>query len=174
MLNANHAINTNVESQLDKHSPTLVKRSLLVFLICLMCTHFAKSQSQYLELQNNSKIENFKPSAGKPKLRISTNTGPSKKPSFPGGRRALSRFLKEEMIYPKPARKLGIEGVVIVQFIVAKDGNLENISIVQSLGFGYDEEALRLVRKMPRWRPALWDGKPMAVQYRLPLHFKLN
>lgn len=95
-------------------------------------------------------------------------------PSYPGGSRALRKFLGRNLNYPNDAMAEGVEGKVVVQFVVKSDGSLEKPKIIQSLGFGCDEEVLEIVSKMPRWSPGLMAGKPVNSSYSLPVVFRLR
>lgn len=95
-------------------------------------------------------------------------------PEFPGGSEALYRYLAENIQYPKQAKDKGIEGRVVVQFTITTDGSIANVEVARGIGSGCDEEALRVVKAMPKWKPAIKDGKPVAGQYNLPINFKLQ
>jgi TonB family protein len=95
-------------------------------------------------------------------------------PSFSGGQASLLRFLSGNTKYPESAKKHKIEGMIIVQFIVEKNGSLTNLLIVKGLGYGCDEETLRLVRMMPKWQPGYQKGKPVRVRFNLPIRFKIK
>lgn len=76
--------------------------------------------------------------------------------------------------YPKEAREKGIEGTVFVKFVIQKDGSVANIETLKSVGYGCDEEVIRVVSNMPKWVPAKKDGKPVATSFTLPIKFKLD
>lgn len=95
-------------------------------------------------------------------------------PSFPGGAGALNRWLAENVKYPARAAEEGIEGRVIVQFIVGTDGSITNARVVRSVNQYLDKEALRVVSVMPRWKPGMQDGKPVRVRYTVPVTFRLS
>lgn len=95
-------------------------------------------------------------------------------PEFPGGTESLRNYLVKNLRYPEKAKKEGIEGRVVVRFTVTEDGSIVNVEVSQSLGGGCDEEAVRVVKAMPYWKPAIKDGKPVAGQYALPISFKLK
>ncbi|WP_420317110.1 energy transducer TonB [Ekhidna sp.] len=80
---------------------------------------------------------------------------------FPGGVYKMHDFLRKEMNYPEEALKENVSGRVFVQYIVEKDGSLTNIQVVKKLGFGLDEEAIRLYASMPKWTPGKIDSKPV-------------
>ena len=95
-------------------------------------------------------------------------------PSFPGGISELYKHLAKNIRYPGEASRAGIEGQVEITFIVNKTGAIRNPRITKSLGFGTDEEALRVVVSMPRWSPATQNGEPVDVEYTLPVNFRLE
>ncbi|MCX6217182.1 energy transducer TonB [Spirosoma sp.] len=94
-----------------------------------------------------------------------------KQPEFPGGMSALSTFIKTNTTYPPDAQKAGIKGTVYLSFIVERDGSRTAITILQGMGYGCDEEAMRVVRMMPNWLPGSQDGHPLRVKYNLPIRF---
>ena len=96
-----------------------------------------------------------------------------KMPEFPGGQHALFKYLGENIIYPEIA--LGIEGRVICQFIVNKNGHITEVEVVRSSGDQrLDQEALRVIKQMPQWIPGEKDGEKVRVQYTLPINFRLQ
>lgn len=95
-------------------------------------------------------------------------------PSFPGGEAKLFEYLGKNMKYPSMARDAGIQGVVFVQFVVGKDGSIRDVTVLRGIGGGCDEEAIRVVEKMPNWKPGKQRGKAVTVQYRLPVRFVLK
>jgi protein TonB len=97
-----------------------------------------------------------------------------KPPSFPGGEAALMRFLAENIKYPDMAREAGIQGVVVVSFVVGKDGNINDISLLKEVGGGCSKEALRVVKTMPRWSPGEAQGHAVKVRFTLPVRFALQ
>lgn len=95
-------------------------------------------------------------------------------PEFPGGQEKLHAFLASTIKYPESAKESGIQGTVYVSFIVRKDGRISDAKILRGIGADCDEEALRVVNKMPRWKPAKQRGKNVDVQFNLPIGFKLE
>ena len=95
-------------------------------------------------------------------------------PEFPGGIQALKKFISSNLIYPQEAKEAGIEGRVFVSFIIEKDGSLSSIQLLRGIGYGCDEEAMAVVKKMPKWKPATQRGKPVRMRYQLPFVFKLE
>lgn len=95
-------------------------------------------------------------------------------PIPPGGStESFINYFKENMKYPELAREKGIEGMVVVSFIVRADGIVDQVAILRGIGGGCDEEAYRMVTESGKWTPGKLDGKAVAVQMRLPIQFKL-
>jgi TonB family protein len=92
-------------------------------------------------------------------------------PTFPGGSDSLSMFLNKNLQYPEQASLEGIHGKVWVGFIVDKDGNIKDERILKSVDESIDNEALRLVRLMPLWKPGTINNSPADMQYILPIEF---
>ncbi|HET6243211.1 MAG: energy transducer TonB [Bacteroidetes bacterium] len=94
-------------------------------------------------------------------------------PSFPGGEEALFKFLGNEMKYPQMAKDAGIQGTVYVTFVIGSDGKVKDVKILRGVK-GLDDEAVRVVQKMPAWSPGKQRGKAVSVQYNLPIRFVLK
>ncbi len=94
-------------------------------------------------------------------------------PEFPGGDDALYRYLEKNLRYPQKAKDNKTEGKVFVEFVVGRDGTITHPEILRPLGDGCSEEALRLVREMPKWEPGRKQGYPVRVQFVLPVYFQL-
>ena len=97
-------------------------------------------------------------------------------PEFPGGQYALFKFISKNLNYPKDAKKKGIQGKVMVQFIVEKDGTIGDIRIIRSVSPDLDKEAIRVFNlpTMPKWKPGTSDGVAVRVRYSVPIIFKLD
>lgn len=95
-------------------------------------------------------------------------------PEYPDGEEAMLKYIYSQMKYPAIARENGIQGRVIIQFVVSKTGELQNIRVVRGIGAGCDEEAIRVVKSMPKWKPGKQGGRPVPVQFTLPLKFTLQ
>ncbi len=95
-------------------------------------------------------------------------------PKYPGGQEALIKYMSTNVKYPENARKNGIQGTVFVSFIVKKDGTVSDARILRGVDEELDKEALRVVNEMPNWNPGKEKGKPVNVQFNLPVAFKLN
>lgn len=95
-------------------------------------------------------------------------------PQFPGGNSELMRYLGTNIKYPTIAAENGIQGRVVLKFVVSKDGSISNIQIVRSLDPSSDKEAIRVIKGMPKWIPGMQNGHPVAVYFTLPVLFKLQ
>ncbi len=96
-----------------------------------------------------------------------------KMPEFPGGEDSLMKYLSENIIYPKGATKSGIEGTVFVSFVVCEDGKLCKVKTERDIGGGCGEAAALAVKDMPNWKPAYENGKPVKVEFMLPVKFEI-
>lgn len=94
-------------------------------------------------------------------------------PEFPGGMQAFYNFVGKKMKYPSQARRMGIEGRVYVEFIVDKDGSVTNVRSVKGIGAGCDEEAVRVMKTVPKFKPGKQRGRPVKVKMVMPIYFKL-
>jgi len=98
-----------------------------------------------------------------------------KMPEFPGGQQALFKYLSENVKYPVIAQENGIQGRVICQFVVNRDGSIVDVEVVRSGGDpSLDKEAVRVIKSMPKWKAGQQRGKPVRVKYTVPVNFKLQ
>ena len=95
-------------------------------------------------------------------------------PEYPGGMEAMMKFVAENLKYPQQMQKEKVEGRVLLSFVVEKDGSVTNIEEVKSPHPVLTEEAIRVVKLMPKWKPGKQDGKEVRVQFNLPITFRLN
>lgn len=95
-------------------------------------------------------------------------------PSFPGGQGALMRWLHDNIKYPIVAAENGVQGRVVVQFVVGKNGSISNVKVVKSIDPSLDREAIRVVSSMPNWTPGKQNGTSVNVRYTLPVTFRLQ
>lgn len=95
-------------------------------------------------------------------------------PSFPGGEEELLRFIAQKVKYPEIARRAGVEGKVFVSFVVEKNGTITELQVVKGIGAGCDEEAIRVIQLMDKWKPGRQNGNPVRVRISIPFLFKLN
>ncbi len=95
-------------------------------------------------------------------------------PEFEGGEAGLMKYLSENIVYPTMARESGIQGTVYLTFVIERDGSVTDIQVLRGIGGGCDEEAIRVVQNMAKWKPGKQRGKPVRVQFRLPIKFVLQ
>lgn len=94
-------------------------------------------------------------------------------PEFPGGMKALMEYLKQHIRYPKVCKEQGLQGRVIVQFVVNPDSTISDAQVIKPVNPHFDKEALRVVNAMPKWKPGEQRGKPVRVRFTLPVTFRL-
>lgn len=94
--------------------------------------------------------------------------------TFKGGMEEWTTYLKKNLTYPSQARRMGIEGVVLVRFVVNKDGSVQDVEVVRSLGGGCDEIAKKVVANSPEWIPGKMGGRPVRSRMVIPIRFRLN
>ena len=127
--------------------------------------HFDGKETYTVYYKPNGKVDR------KPKEKIEPYETP---PSFPGGLNALFEYLNQNVKYPPIARKNNIQGRVIVQFVVGKNGKIKDVEVVRSGGDpSLDKEAARVIKSMPQWIPGKQRGVPVRVKYTAPVNFKL-
>ena len=95
-------------------------------------------------------------------------------PNPPGGMSGWNKYLSNNLKYPTQARRMGVEGTVIVVFVINTDGSIQDVEVLRGIGGGCDEEAVKVVTKAPKWEPGKQRGKPVRTRMRLPIRFKLS
>ena len=121
-----------------------------------------------LSAQNTRGKNNVKESVDEP-----TFIAVEQMPEFPGGQEGLVNYLVENLNYPEKAKAKKITGKVYVSFVVERDGSISNVKVLRDIGYGCGEEAVRVVKAMPHWKPGMQRGKNVRVQYTLPLNFQI-
>ena len=94
-------------------------------------------------------------------------------PDYPGGQKELLSFLSRNIKYPTKAEENKIQGRVVIQFVVNKDGSVSDAKVVRSVDPELDKEALRVVNSMPQWKPGMQKGEAVSVKYTIPIAFRL-
>lgn len=92
-------------------------------------------------------------------------------PEYPGGTKAMYKFINANLHIPAEAKEAGISGRVFTSFYIEVTGEITKVTVLKGLGFGCDEEAIRMIESMPKWKPGKSYGKPMRVKYNLPVSF---
>ncbi len=95
-------------------------------------------------------------------------------PEFPGGQDAFLKYLGNKIKYPAVARENNTQGRVIVQFVCERDGSLTDVHVVRDIGDGCGDEAVRVIKASPKWKPGIQNGRPVRVQYSVPVSFTLS
>ncbi|WP_194974964.1 energy transducer TonB [Aquiflexum lacus] len=91
-----------------------------------------------------------------------------------GGMAAWNNYLNQNLKYPTPAKRMGVEGTVYISFIVNSDGSISDVELMRGIGAGCDEEAMRVITNAPAWKPGKQSSRPVRVRMRLPIRFKLQ
>lgn len=92
-------------------------------------------------------------------------------PEYPGGTNAMYKFIAANLRMPRAAKRAGVTGRVFLSFMIEATGEITHVGVLKGIGFGCDEEAVRLVESMPKWKPGKQDGKPVRAKYNLPISF---
>lgn len=95
-------------------------------------------------------------------------------PQYTGGEEAMMKYVSENIKYPQAAKDKNIAGRVFVSFVIEKDGSVNEVKVMRGIGGGCDEEAVRVIKEMPKWKPGMQKGKPVRVNYMMPIFFKLD
>ncbi|WP_229363451.1 energy transducer TonB [Flectobacillus sp. BAB-3569] len=93
---------------------------------------------------------------------------------FPGGIPAFAKFLQKNLKYPAAAQRANVQGKVYVQFVVNTDGSIQGVEVLKSVGFGCDEEAVRVIKMVPKWNPGKQSGRPVRSRFTVPINFVLS
>ncbi|MGB0882403.1 MAG: energy transducer TonB [Vicingaceae bacterium] len=133
-----------------------MKRLLFLLLISLPIISFAQEQAM------------------SPNPEVSTIYIEEELPEYPGGSREMIKFIQKNVQYPDSAREENIQGKVYLTFVVDTTGKLDDISVIKSVHPSLDKEAIRVIKKMPKWKPGTQKGKPVRVKFNLPINFKLD
>lgn len=99
---------------------------------------------------------------------------PEKQASFPGGKKAWTKFLQKNLTYPNKAKRMGLSGTVFLSFVVNKEGAMSDIRVIREVGGGCDEEALRVIGLSPKWNPGLQRGRPVKSRMNIRVVFSLR
>jgi protein TonB len=95
-------------------------------------------------------------------------------PMFPGGQEAMYDFISKNLVYPRQALEGGVSGKVVISFVILEDGKVGMINLERGIGYGCDEEALRVINEMPEWEPARQNGRKVPIRMILPVVFQTN
>ena len=134
-----------------------MKKLILMTVMAVFCLTTASAQKTVVSQENQKVFDTVE-----------------QMPEYPGGMPALIEFLQTNMKYPEDAQKQKVEGRVMVMFVVEKDGSITDVKVARNVFPSLDEEAVRVVNAMPKWTPGKEKGKPVRVQYTLPISFRLT
>jgi TonB family protein len=147
-------------------------------------TRYESTLSKDLKLLDEVVVVGYAPPDDGPRFKNSDQSTPKspngdftiveQNPEFPGGVQELYKFLGRNIRYPSAASRSRISGKAFISFTVDADGNIRNPKIIKGLGFGIDEEVLRVVLQMPAWNPARQNGKAVSKEFALPVTFNLE
>ncbi len=101
-------------------------------------------------------------------------SGVEKFPEFPGGQAAWAKFLQKNLRYPYMAQEAGVQGKVYISFVIEKDGTLSDVKLVRGIGYGCDDEAIRVIKKSPKWEPGMQNKSNVRVRYNMPINYTIS
>jgi protein TonB len=128
-----------------------------------------------VEVTEDTKVEAVTVVAEEPKEEVEEIFSVVEETATPkGGLPAFYKYVGDKMKYPAQARRMGVEGKVFVQFVIGKDGSINDVKIIKGIGAGCDEEAARVMQSAPPWNPGKQRGKAVKQRYTLPIIFKLG
>ncbi len=131
-------------------------------------------QGEILKVTQRVETEPVKAEAPKPEVENKVFDVVEQMPSFPGGQSALMSYLANNIKYPVVAQENGVQGRVVVSFVVERDGSITDVQVVRSVDPSLDREAQRVVKSMPRWIPGKQNGQAVRVKYNVPVSFRLQ
>lgn len=139
-----------------------MKKILKIFLIMLLTFVGSTCFAQEIESIEEEPLEN------------DVYTIVENMPEFPGGQDSLFKFLAKNIIYPKEAKEKGIQGKVYVNFTIEEDGSVNHVKIIRGVHPLLDNEAVRVIKLLPKWKPGTQRGKTVKVSYNLPITFNMS
>lgn len=95
-------------------------------------------------------------------------------PEFPGGMEGWAKYIQRSLRYPGMAQDSGIQGKVYLSFVVEKDGTITDVKVVKGIGYGCDDEAMRVIKKSPRWKAGMQNNLPVRVRYNMPISYTIS
>lgn len=131
-------------------------------------------QGEILKVTQRVETEPVKAEAPKPEVENKVFDVVEQMPSFPGGQGALMKYLNDNIKYPVVAQENGVQGRVVVSFVVERDGSITDVNVVRSVDPSLDKEAVRVIKGMPHWIPGKQNGSAVRVKYNVPVSFRLQ
>jgi TonB family protein len=181
----NHSLIKKRFTMMSKEKSPMIRqiRYLLVLPVAVLLLLFFSNPEQAFSQENKKKMEAAPPPPPPPPPPIGyevLGNGDSvffdvdEAPSFQGGGiENVQKYVQEKLTYPREAKELKIQGKVIVQWIVNEKGEVTNVKIVRGVTKELDQEAFNIIASMPDWKPGIKDGKPVKVQFTMPILFKM-
>jgi periplasmic protein TonB len=148
-----------------------MKKTILIFLLSLAYIN--------VKAQTDSTESIISPQESNPTKTIVKADAPSiftyveQMPEYIGGQSEMLRYIKENLKYPEDALEEEREAKVYVKFVVDENGAINNVSSIRPAGYGFDEEAIRVVESMPEWKPGKQNGKAVKVHFQIPIYFSM-
>ena len=134
-----------------------MKKMILLSMMAVLCLLTANAQKTVVSQSNQSVYDQVE-----------------QMPEFPGGMPAMIEYLQTNIKYPKDAIKQNVGGRVMVMFVVEADGSLSNVRVARKVFTSLDSEAVRVVKAMPKWKPGQEKGRPVRVNFTLPVVFTVK
>jgi periplasmic protein TonB len=158
----------------EKKVPTKAIIAVLIILIAAFFIYKVTRQKEATSVVQEAETEQPKTTITRPVSSNGIYDVVEKMPEYPGGDQALMEFLSKHIEYPTVAQNNGIQGKVILGFVVSKTGKVEDVQIIRSLDPSLDKEALRVVKQLGNWIPGEQKGEKVSVRYTLPVVFRLQ
>ncbi|MCP9762234.1 M56 family metallopeptidase [Lacihabitans soyangensis] len=156
---------------------------LAVLVSSVSCSDVTIDKPVTIDILESAKVVAPPPPPPPPIARLSSSenvgskpifTAVEQSPEFFGGQTEMYKYLGQNIQYPADAQRANVSGKVFVKFIVEDDGSIGNVEVMKGIGFGCDEEAIRVVKSMPRWKPGVQNGKNVRVYYNMPIVYRLD
>lgn len=139
-----------------------------LLLIALFCAPVLITHAQYNQQEPPEAVSPKTLSKKDPVYKIVEHM-----PEFPGGEAALYKYISDNVQYPDTASKYSIQGHVKIRFVIDEQGMVTDVHPTTNFGYGLEDEAMRVIKSMPSWQPAMNNGVPVKVYYMIPINFEL-
>jgi len=137
-------------------------------------THEGTNARNVEAVRNDVAVNTTPPPAPAEEVSTKVFTVVEQMPSFPGGMGALNSYLHDNVHYPTVAQENGVQGRVVISFVVERDGSISDVQVARSIDPSLDKEAVRVIKSMPKWQPGKQNGSSVRVKYNVPVNFKLQ
>ena len=178
MLIAFAMLPSMTEAQTKNSTSEAIKAAKMALKKAQVKGEQARQDSSLSEVDLSKEIQMLSKSKGKTEIQELEDSTiydvVDEMPQFPGGPQALYEYLSKNMKYPVAAEKNDIQGRVVAQFVIERDGSIGNVKVTKSVDLLLDKEAIRLLQSMPHWIPGKKDGVAVRVKYTVPVTFRLQ